>query len=164
MIGIAWQQASIPRPQEQLRQHRGEQQASKAKQKAGQKAHLEELKGRLTRGPVALSPHRVWGPAMQLFPAYRSGALLPLKAAAGITVLHTNTSTEILTQFTVGVVPKKRQKCDCSRPKRSLVAKTCCLNCNASMQADVKTLAQIWWSLSCCWLLHCIAWDCRHEQ
>ncbi len=90
VIRVARQKASIPRPQEQLKQNRGEQQALKAKQP---KAHLEELKGGLTRGPIALSPHGVWGPAMQLLPAYRSSAFLPLKAAACITVLHADTST-----------------------------------------------------------------------
>lgn len=94
MIGVARQKASIPRPREQLRQTRGEQQASKAKQKAAHKTCLEELQGWLPRGPVAFGPHGVWGPAMQLLPAYRSSALLPLKAAAGITVLHTKTSTD----------------------------------------------------------------------
>ena len=31
---------------------------------------------------------------MQLLPTYRSSALLPLKAAAGVTVLHANISTD----------------------------------------------------------------------
>jgi len=90
VTGVAQQLASIPNAHKQPRQNRGEQQALKAEQ---QKAHLEELKGGLTRGPVALGPHGVWGPAMQLLPAYCSSAFLPLKAAADITVLHTNTST-----------------------------------------------------------------------